>query len=67
MPFLACVTELFINYWPLEPRVFSIEAPEMFFTMFAPPRNPNHIPAMRDRLMEDLQFSARHVRRLIPD
>ena len=34
----------------------------MFFSMFSPPKNQNMIQFARDRLMEDLRFTARHVR-----
>ncbi|PAV20211.1 Sec1-like snare [Pyrrhoderma noxium] len=61
IPYLTCVTELFLNFWPLEPQAFSIQAPQMFFSMFAPPKNQNMIQFARDRLMEDLRFTARHI------
>ncbi|KAL5531405.1 hypothetical protein ACEPAG_4282 [Sanghuangporus baumii] len=62
--FLKCVTELFLNFWPLEPRAFSIESPHMFFSAFSPPRQQAAVGPMRDKLMEDLRFVARHLANL---
>lgn len=44
----------------LEAQTFSIESPAMFFSMFAPSRNAQ--ARARERLLEDLRFTARHVR-----
>ncbi|KAH8116520.1 Sec1-like protein [Phellopilus nigrolimitatus] len=61
IPFLACVTELYLNFWPVEAQAFSVEAPAMFFSMFAPPRGEQKIKAARERLMEELRLAARHI------
>ncbi|KAI5117142.1 hypothetical protein M0805_008261 [Coniferiporia weirii] len=61
LPYLACATELYLNFWALEAQVFSIESPAMFFSMFSPPRNPQMQKLARERLLEDLQFTARHI------
>ncbi|PVG04916.1 Sec1-like protein [Serendipita vermifera] len=52
---------MYINFWAIESQAFSLYAPSYFFSMFAPPRTPSLQRSARDRLEEDLRFTARCI------
>ncbi|TDL23876.1 Sec1-like protein [Rickenella mellea] len=65
-PFLACLTELYVNFWAIESQAFSIKSPSFFFSIFSPPRSPSAsaVKAARDRLMEEMQFTSKCIANL---
>ncbi|KAH8832694.1 Sec1-like protein [Flagelloscypha sp. PMI_526] len=60
-PYLATVTELFVNYWPVEAQVFSMKEPGLFFSMYSPPRGESEYAAAKVRLQEDVQFISKMI------
>ncbi|KAJ7588042.1 Sec1-like protein [Mycena floridula] len=60
-PYLRGLTDLFLNFWGLEAQSFSVEAPEMFFSIYSPPRNDNAFTAARQRLEEDIRFVSKAI------
>ena len=79
LPFLGCVTELFVNfqgmlpypgvwfnltalYVAIEHQVFSLQEPELFFSMYSPPRSQAEFKPAQDRLLEDIRFASKIVR-----
>jgi syntaxin-binding protein 1 len=45
-----------------EAQTFSLQAPELFFGLYSPPRSDSQFKAARDRLEEELRFAAKVVR-----
>ncbi|VDB99862.1 unnamed protein product [Peniophora sp. CBMAI 1063] len=60
-PFLRECRELFINFWAIETRAYSLKMPEQFFNFFAPPRNDGSAKGVRHRLEEDIKFIAKSI------
>lgn len=46
----------------MEAQAFSLRVPELFFSMYSPPRSDATTRAERDRLEEDIRFVAKSVR-----
>jgi syntaxin-binding protein 1 len=44
-----------------EAQVFSMKAPELFFSLYSPPKSDNAAKAARDRLEEDIKFASKVV------
>ncbi|KAJ7087363.1 Sec1-like snare protein [Mycena belliarum] len=60
-PYLKTVQDLFVNFWASEAQTFSMQAPELFFGTYSPPRSDSQFKAARDRLEEELRFSAKII------
>ncbi|KAJ7509807.1 Sec1-like protein [Mycena galericulata] len=60
-PYLRAVKELFVNFWASEAQTFSMQAPEMFFSMYSPPRSDSQFKPARDRLEEQLRFASKII------
>ncbi|KAJ7638250.1 Sec1-like snare protein [Roridomyces roridus] len=60
-PFLRTVKELFVNFWAAEAQTFTLQAPEMFFGLYSPPRSDSQFKAARDRLEEELRFASKII------
>ncbi|KZT51928.1 Sec1-like protein [Calocera cornea HHB12733] len=60
-PFLRQLVELYINFWPLEKQVFSLEQPDFFFSFFSPPPSTALAPAAFERFEDDLWFTSRCI------
>ncbi|KAJ7698949.1 Sec1-like snare protein [Mycena rosella] len=60
-PYLRTATDLFVNFWASEAQSFSLQAPELFFGIYSPPRNDSQFKAARDRLEEELRFAAKII------
>ncbi|KAJ7464621.1 Sec1-like snare protein [Mycena latifolia] len=60
-PYLRAVKELFVNFWASEAQTFSLQAPELFFGIYSPPRSESQFKAARDRLEEELRFAAKII------
>ncbi|KAE9398544.1 Sec1-like snare protein [Gymnopus androsaceus JB14] len=60
-PYLKTVQELFINFRAVEAQAFSIDSPEMLFSIYSPPRNENSYRPARDRLEEDIRFASKII------
>jgi syntaxin-binding protein 1 len=45
----------------IEAQAFSLKAPGLFFSMYAPPRTESEYKAGRERLEEDIRFVAKRV------
>lgn len=46
----------------MEAQAFSLDLPELLFSIFSPPRNDTLYRAARDRLEEDIRFASKVVR-----
>ncbi|KAJ7202875.1 Sec1-like snare protein [Mycena pura] len=53
--------ELFINFWAAETQTFSLQAPELFFSLYSPPRSDAHYKAARARVEEELLFASKII------
>ncbi|KAJ6534642.1 Sec1-like snare protein [Mycena vulgaris] len=60
-PYLRAVQELFVNFWASEAQTFSLQAPELFFGIYSPPRSDSQFKAARDRLEEELRFASKII------
>ncbi|CAK5269873.1 unnamed protein product [Mycena citricolor] len=60
-PYLRTVRELFINFWPAESQTFSLQAPELFFGLYSPPRNDSQFQVARSRVQEQLKFVSKMI------
>ncbi|KAG6897816.1 hypothetical protein C0992_010620 [Termitomyces sp. T32_za158] len=60
-PYLRGLREVFLNFWATEAQVFSIQEPEMFFSLYSPPRSDTAFKAARTRVEEDLRFAAKMI------
>ncbi|KAJ7117604.1 Sec1-like snare protein [Mycena epipterygia] len=60
-PYLRAVKELFVNFWAAEAQTFSLQAPELFFGIYSPPRSDSQVKAARDRLEEELRFASKII------
>ncbi|GJJ13940.1 hypothetical protein Clacol_008197 [Clathrus columnatus] len=60
-PHLKALKELYLNFWPLEARTFSLNAPAMFYSLFSPPRSPAALSSARIVAEEDLKFIAKGI------
>ncbi|KAJ3787586.1 Sec1-like snare protein [Lentinula aff. detonsa] len=60
-PHLRTLQELFINFRAMEAQAFSMDAPELFFSIYSPPRNENSYRGARDRLEEDIRFTSKII------
>ncbi|KAJ6550541.1 Sec1-like protein, partial [Mycena sp. CBHHK59/15] len=60
-PFLHGLKELSVNFWPAEGQTFSLQAPELFFSMYSLPRSESQFKAARDRLEEELRFVSKII------
>ncbi|KAF7297659.1 hypothetical protein MKEN_01389100 [Mycena kentingensis (nom. inval.)] len=58
---LGELQELFINFWAAEAQTFSLQAPELFFSLYSPPRNDNQFKVARARIEEDLRFASKII------
>lgn len=53
---------LTLAFSAIEAQAFSVDSPELFFSIYSPPRNENGYRAARDRLEEDIRFTSKVVR-----
>ncbi|KAJ3865846.1 MAG: Sec1-like snare protein [Lentinula lateritia] len=60
-PHLRTLQELYINFRAIEAQAFSVDSPELFFSIYSPPRNENGYRAARDRLEEDIRFTSKVI------
>ncbi|KAF7299290.1 hypothetical protein MIND_00877900 [Mycena indigotica] len=60
-PYLRGVRELFINFWPAEAQTFSLQAPDLFFSLYSPPRNDSQFKAARARVEDDIRFASKII------
>ncbi|KAF7296537.1 hypothetical protein HMN09_01060700 [Mycena chlorophos] len=60
-PYLRAVKELFVNFWSAEAQTFSLQAPELFFSLYSPPRNDSGFKAARARVEDDLRFASKII------
>ncbi|KAJ7070093.1 Sec1-like snare protein [Mycena amicta] len=60
-PYLRAVKELFVNFWAAEAQAFSLQAPELFFSLYSPPRNDSQVKAARARVEDDLRFVSKVI------
>ncbi|KAK0239011.1 Sec1-like snare protein [Armillaria nabsnona] len=60
-PHLQALKELFLNFSPVEAQTFSLQTPEMFFSIYSPPRHENDYSRARERLEEDLRFTSKII------
>ncbi|ETW79215.1 hypothetical protein HETIRDRAFT_323546 [Heterobasidion irregulare TC 32-1] len=60
-PHLKALQELFLNFNPIEAQAFSLKMPAHFFSMFSPPRNDAAARSSRDRIDEDIRFTAKVI------
>ncbi|KAG6331420.1 hypothetical protein ID866_7667 [Astraeus odoratus] len=63
-PHLKGLKELFVNFWAMEAQTFSMNAPELFFNIYSPPRNEASFKTARARLEEELRFVSRRIANL---
>jgi syntaxin-binding protein 1 len=57
-PYLKSLKDLYINFTATEAQIFSLQCPEMFFSLYSPPRNEASYKSARDRIQEDLRFAS---------
>ncbi|TRM65537.1 Sec1-like protein [Schizophyllum amplum] len=62
--FLDRVKDLFLNLWATESQAYSLQAPELFFSMFSPPPQDKDYRVARDRIEEHVVFVARIIANL---
>ncbi|KZS94659.1 Sec1-like snare protein [Sistotremastrum niveocremeum HHB9708] len=60
-PHLKGLQDLYINFWPIESRVFSLQNPSTFFQFYSPPRNSASVKHARARLQEELRFISKSI------
>ncbi|KAF9047185.1 Sec1-like protein [Hymenopellis radicata] len=60
-PYLKALKDLYVNFAALEAQTFSTQSPEMFFSIYSPPRSENEYRMARDRLDESLRFTSKLI------
>ncbi|KAL1762832.1 Sec1-like protein [Schizophyllum commune] len=63
-PYLRGCKDLFLNLWATEAQTYSMQAPELFFSMFSPPPADKDYRIARDRLEEHIVYVARVIANL---
>ncbi|EGN96657.1 hypothetical protein SERLA73DRAFT_93200 [Serpula lacrymans var. lacrymans S7.3] len=60
-PYLKALQELFVNFWAIESRAFSLNSPGFFFSTYSPPRSESAFKTSRERLEEELRFVSKSI------
>lgn len=58
---LSAVGPYFDVLAAIESQAFSLKSPEQFFSLYSPPKTESAFKASRERLEEDIKFTARVV------
>ncbi|KAG6866598.1 hypothetical protein C0991_002088 [Blastosporella zonata] len=59
-PYMCVLKEVFLNFWATEAQAFSIQKPELFFSLYSPPKDGT-FKAARIRIEEDLRFASKMI------
>lgn len=59
--YLRQLVDLYLNLTAVESRVFTLNAPEMFYSLLSPPRDPGKVSARLRRLDNELRFCGKLV------
>jgi hypothetical protein len=60
-PYLRQLVDLYLNLAAFEAHVFTLNAPEMFYSLLSPPRDPGKAIARLRRLDNELRFCSKLV------
>ncbi|KIY71905.1 ras opposite [Cylindrobasidium torrendii FP15055 ss-10] len=64
-PYLKGLKDLFVNFSAVESQMFLTSSPEMFFTIYSPPKTENEFKMARDRLEESLRFQSKIITNIL--